>query len=47
MRKTKMDLLYSRQTVIHSILSFLLRVYMWLARERVNVIWSGEDTDAD
>jgi hypothetical protein len=44
---SKMDRLNARLTVIHSILYLFLKVYRWLARERVIVSHGRGDSDVE
>jgi hypothetical protein len=43
----KMTRLNQQPTVAHSFFSIMLRVYRWLARERVIVVYGRGDTDVE
>jgi hypothetical protein len=42
---SKTDRLYSRETMMDSIISFALRAWMWLHRQHIVVVYGRGDTD--
>ncbi len=42
---SKMDRLNKESTIGHNVISFLLRAYMWLTKQRVIVVYGRGDTD--
>jgi len=47
MRKSKIDKLNQESTVGHNIASFLLKIYMWITKQKVIVVYGRGDTDVE
>ena len=44
---SKMDKLNQEPTIGYNVISFLLRAYMWITKQRVFVVYGRGDTDVE